>query len=298
MRALEHRLGYTQESLGALADIAGREYSPFYVLDKIRPFQKRFKPAKKRLIDNPCDELKRLQRRINESLLRPVGLPNYLCGGVRGRRVLDNVLLHFGAPELVVLDIKRFFPSITNEHVYSVWRDLLDCSPDISGLLTRLTTFERHLPQGAPTSTSIANLVLYSVDGAIRAQCAGRGITYSSWVDDLAFSGRNVSRILEVAIPTLNRAGFSISRRKLRIMGPGDQKTLNGVLMGKRPSVVRERLSQLRSSIHKLRSGQVSEELVCSYVRALRSRIIQLKMITPTRAARLERQLESALGGR
>jgi hypothetical protein len=290
---LENRLGLPREYLREFGADAGSRYRPFLAPERKTPFQRKFKPTKKRTIDNPQDDLKVIQRLINRRLLNSLDLPANICGGVKGRTVLDNVLCHFGAKQLVTIDIKNFFPSITNIHVYRVWHEVLGCSPKISSLLTRLTTVERHLPQGAPTSTLLANLVLFSVDGPIRSECDFKGVTYTSWVDDLAFSGGRSCEVLSLVIPALHRAGFRISRQKIKIMGPADRKTLNGVLMGKFPSVVRERFSQLRSGIHKLKTNQVPQHELSKYVQALRSRIVQVGSIVPHKAARLRRELDS-----
>ena len=105
------------------------------------------------MIDNPEGELKLLQKAIYKVLLKPLVFPHYLCGGVPGKTVLDNVFIHLNAPFLVTLDIKKFFRRITTFQVFRVWNEVLNCTPRISKLLTQVTTFERHLPQGAPTGT-------------------------------------------------------------------------------------------------------------------------------------------------
>jgi len=291
-------LGVSREELFSVADTAGAKYKTFPAPEKIRPFQKKFKPPKKRPISNPHIDLKRIQKLIHKRLLKTLNLPYYLCGGVKGRTILDNVLCHLGALMLVTVDIKNFFPSISNLQVYQVWNKILDCSPQISGLLTRLTTFERRLPQGAPTSTLLANLVLHSVDAPIRSECQRSSVTYTSWVDDLAFSGPNSTGILEVVIPTLHKSGFRISRKKIKIMGAGDRKTLTGILLGRFPNVVRERLSQIRSGIHKIGVNQVQPEEMNSYVGALRSRIAQVATIYPRRADKLRLELEELVRGK
>jgi len=297
MGKLEALLGTSRLRLKLIAEKAGAYYRPFPKRDRLRPFQKQFKATKKppRIIDNPEGELKNLQSKINTEILKPLAFPNYLCGGIPGKTVLDNVLIHLGAPVLVTLDIKSFFRRITNSQVYRVWRDLLKCSPKIAATLTRLTTFERHLPQGAPTSSLLANLVLFSVDEEIRAECARLGVTYSTWVDDLAFSGRDAQAVIDVAIQCLRRAGFSVSHRKLKRMGPGTRKLLNGVVLNRFPGVLKERLSRLRSGIHKLKNGEVSPQERETYVRRLQGGISYVSSIEPRKAAKLREELESVL---
>lgn len=200
----------------------------------------------------------------------------------------------FGAEVLITLDIKSFFPSITNLMVYEVWKNLLSCSPSIAALLTKLTTFERRLPQGAPTSSSLANLVLNSVDGPIRKACEILAVKYSTWVDDLALSGQEARHVINVAVDALRQSGFAVSHRKMKIMCRGSSQVLNGVLMGRFPTVVPERLSQIRSGIHKLEVHQVPPGELHEYVRSLEGRINHVASIVPHKADRLREHFEAA----
>ena len=281
-----------------MASHAGSCYRPFPKPQQLKPFQKKFKPVKIRIIDNPDDILKALQTTINEKLLKRVVFPNYLCGGVPGRTVLDNVLMHCDALLLVTVDVKSFFRRITNRQVYKVWREVLDCSPRLAALLTQLTTFERHLPQGAPTSSLLANLVLYSVDEPIRNECARRQVTYSTWVDDLAFSGRDAREVIDAVVASLGCAGFSVSHKKLKVMGPGTRRVLNGVLLGRFPTVLPDRISRLRSGIHKIRTGEVPSRQMYKYVRQLEGGITYVASIVPQKAAKLRRQLQHVIMAR
>ena len=203
--------------------------------------------------------------------------------------------MHRGARVLVTMDIKSFFPSITNKQVFFVWRHLLNCSSWIAGILTKLTTFERHLPQGAPTSTTLANLVLYSLDVPIRSECDRKNVRYSTWVDDLAFSGDSAREIINVAVGALDSSGFAAPHKKQKIMGPGSRKVLNNVLMGKFPTVLPERISQLRSGIHKLKTRQVPITELGAYLRSLEGSISQVASIDPRKGRRLRDQLASSV---
>lgn len=294
MRRLESSLDYPRQQIVTVARKAGAFYDPFNKRARRPWFPKKPPPAKVRKIDNPIGPLKEIQTRIQKHILRDLVLPHYLCGGVRGKTIFDATKVHFRARVVVKLDIKDFFPSISNIQVYKVWRDLLRCSPRIAALLTKLTTYERHLPQGAPTSTILANLVLYCVDEPIRSECARRGVTYSSWIDDLAFSGEDSRHVIQTAVGALRTGGFAVSRRKLKIMGPGDRKLICGILMGKSPGVARERISNLRSGIHKLRTGQVPLYILNDYLRSLEGAVRHVAAVNPKQGQKLLQQLKVA----
>ncbi|HVS90159.1 MAG TPA: reverse transcriptase family protein [Candidatus Acidoferrum sp.] len=293
MAKLEVLLGTGRERLEHLAGKAGALYNPFPKKDRQRPFTKKPKPPRKkpRIIDNPDEHLKFIQRKINQTLLKTVALPQYICGGVSGKTILDNVYIHLGASVLVKVDIKNFFREITNIQVYRVWRELLGWSPKVAGLLTRLTTFQRHLPQGAPTSTYLANLVLYYLYGPVRKHCEQRGVVYSTWVDDLAFSGNDSREVIPIVVDALRQGGFAVSHKKLIVMGPATRKVLNGVLMNRFPNVAREYEKRIRSGINKLRTHQVPLAEIKQYLRRLDGAINYISSISRRKGANLRRQL-------
>ena len=295
MKHLELLLGAPRAEIRDVASHAGRYYRPFNKEKKPRPFQKVPVPPKQRQIDNPVGRLKTMQRRINRRILGRVVFPEHICAGVKGRNLLNNARIHLGNHDLVTLDIRNFFPSISNIQVNKVWREVLDCSPRIAAILTELTTFERHLPQGAPTSTLLANLVLYSVDKDIRDECSRAGVRYSTWVDDLALSGPGAKEIIGAVVVALSKNGFSVSHRKLRVMGPTDSKVLTGMMLGRRPSVTQERLSNLRSGIHKFRTGKVPKGSQVSYAKSLQGGILFVASLVPSKAQKLRRDLDRCM---
>jgi hypothetical protein len=81
----------------------------------------------------------------------------------------------------------------------------------------------------------------------------------------------------------------------LEIMGPRERKILCGVLLGRLLGVPQEKISGIRSGIHKLRSGGVSEPDLDHYVRSLKGRIAQVRSIAPKKASKLSVHLETAL---
>jgi len=294
MRRLEFLLGRSRSELKDLARNATRHYEPFLLKPKQRWFAKKTKPPKKRWIDHPVDPLKAIQSRIQDRLLSTLILPDHLLGGVRGKSVAHNAELHLGARCLVTIDIKNFFPSVKPTQVRNVFQRTLGCSPAVSYLLTGLTTYRDRLPQGAPTSPLLANLVLSSFDDKIRAVCEENSIRYSSWVDDLAFSGNSVSAIIGPVIKALMVSGFRVSHRKVRHMGPGDRKVLNNLLLGKFVTVQKQYRARIRAGIHNLRCGRVSAHDIGAYIVGLTGCINYLRLFDPRRAAELQLGLEHA----
>lgn len=293
-RQLEILLGRSRTELKDLASNAIRYYEPFPLRPKERRFAKKTEPRKKRWIDHPVDPLKAIQSRIQERLLSSLVLPEHLLGGVRGKSVLHNAQLHLGARYLVTIDIKNFFPSITPGQVRRVFRQILNCSPAVSYLLTGLTTCRGRLPQGAPTSPLLANLVLSGFDGEIRSVCLENGIRYSTWIDDLAFSGNSAPKIIGPVVETLMKAGFRVAHRKIELMGPRDRKVLNKLVLGKFVTVQKQYKGRIRAGIHNLKCGKVAADEIGAYVEGLNGNIGYLRLFDPKKAAQLQQQLKDA----
>lgn len=296
VRQLAYLLGRSRAELEDLALKAVRFYEPFPLKAKQRWFARNIKPPKKRWIDHPVDPLKAIQSRIQERLLCRLVLPEHLLGGVKGKSIVHNARMHLGARCLVTIDIKNFFPSVTPNQIRNVFRTVLNCSPQISYLLTGLTTCRGRLPQGAPTSPLLANLVLSSFDSGIRSICGENGIRYSTWIDDLAFSGNSVSGIIEPVVATLMRSGFRVSHHKTKYMGPGDRKVLNNLVLGKFVTVQKQYRSRIRAGIHNLRSGQVPTHDIAAYVEGLRGSIGYLRLFDPRRAEAMLLALRTVCG--
>jgi hypothetical protein len=176
-----------------------------------------------RAIDAPSEALKDLQRRILRRLLAPLPVHPAATGFVRGRSIVDNARPHAARGVVINIDLADFFPSITAARVRALFR-ALGWGGEAANILTNICTHEGRLPQGAPTSPAISNLVCRKLDarlaalmsatelrrfevrdprtGEIIARSAAQEIedgSYTRYADDLTFSlpafGRNRRRI-------------------------------------------------------------------------------------------------------
>src|ERR1017187_9269827 len=176
VRELEFLLGVNRETLLQLAKWQ-EHYAPFQLAKTPKPHAKKAVPTKLRNIDNPTTELKRDQGNILTRLLIPIQQPEFHFGAVPRRCIRLHAQAHLGAKTVVKMDIKSYYPNVTNAHIYKVWTEVLKCSPPVGRLLTKLTTCDFHLPQGAPTSPALANLFLASIYGPVLKACSEKQVT-------------------------------------------------------------------------------------------------------------------------
>jgi hypothetical protein len=255
---------------------------------------KALEPTKVRQIDNPVKQLKNIQTRILRQVLSRVDLPSYMFGAVSGKTLVSHAEQHVEnqASTVVRMDISSYYPNVTCHHVYFVWNVILGCPPGVAKLLTELTTFEWHLPQGAPTSPAIANILLASIYAPVCLASEKAGLTITTWVDDLIFSGTAARGVMETVRATLASNGFKIAPRKRDILGPKDEKVITGVRLGR--SHVRaphKKMSELRAAIHRLAVGSVAPDDLDKYRQNLSARIAHIAWIHSGDATKLRRQV-------
>ena len=177
-----------------------------------------------------------VQRRILEFLDGSFELPEYLHGGIRGRSPKTLAEKHRRSSTLMSLDLANYFPSVTRPKVEAYFRDYLGASPQVARMISRLTTREDEgrtfLPQGAPSSTVIANLVFSPAERRVCAACDARSLRYGRYIDDLVFSGDRVRELPRFVIGTIRGHGFGVNRKKTKMMSKGKARVVLGLNVG------------------------------------------------------------------
>jgi RNA-directed DNA polymerase len=246
-----HSIGRLAEVLGVRSDIVlalAEEADDLY-----KPFVDT-KSGKSRLIDRPLPRLRAVQRRINMMLLRDYPYSRFAMAGVRKRSVSDAVRPHQRRPVVIRIDIRSFYPSVSDRAVFSVWRKL-GYGTNIARLLTRLTTYERRLPQGAPTSLALANLVMEPIDLDVYDSLLPRfpDLRYTRWVDDMVFSGTlDPSIVFGVVAARLRMAGLRAHRAKTKraVMPSDSPQEILGTIVNAGVSLTRRRRKLMRAIVH------------------------------------------------
>lgn len=249
-KPLAEWLGIDPTKLSDLAKHASSLYQPF-------PIHRTGK--KNRWIEAPNEELKGVQRGILDRLLLRVPLNGAAHGFVPNRSILTHASQHRRKRWVVTLDIRSFFPSVNEEMVETVARQLPIPVDDIHSFL-KLTTRNDHLPQGAPTSPTLGNLVLRELDAKLCNLVRGTGWFYTRYADDLTFSGfKKPKKILMQASQLIQEAGFQISSEKTRIRGKDQRQMVTGIVVNDKLSLSREKRNMVRSMRHKLEAGEIPD---------------------------------------
>ena len=205
-----------------------------------------------REIEAPRRFLKIIQSWINEHIFSKYNLPDCVNGFVRGKSIFSNGRAHAGKGNLMVVDIKDFFPSVKFEQVEGIFNSI-GYPRSVSYQLAALCCIEGRLPQGAPTSPAIANAVFKGADEELLTLAAQLEVNYTRYADDLAFSGlvRFDKTHLNLVEQILHKYSFSINDRKTRIIGRGGRQIVAGLVVNQKCLPPRSTRRNWRATFHR-----------------------------------------------
>lgn len=190
-----------------------------------------FDEGKDREIADPNWRLKRIQRAITRTIRNSVPVGPYVCS-VTGRGALWGASRHLGHPLLSRRDLASAFPSTTCAMVQEALASQR-MPADAATLVRRLVTVRGSLPQGAPSSNVMLDLVLAPLDEALARLSDEHDATYTRFADDLTFSSSTTLHAMMMRVDALvPGCGYAINSSKSRDFGAADQKLMNGIVVG------------------------------------------------------------------
>ena len=265
-----------------------------------------------RQIWSPIPRLKFVQRWILDKILNNLMTHGAAHGFVRGKSIVTNAAVHSNSDILIKLDVKDFFPSVSWRRVKGVFRHA-GYHEQIATLLALLCTEsprqmvqqngvtyyvalgDRALPQGAPTSPALSNIVCLNLDRRLTGLAGKIGLRYSRYADDLTFSlpladksagidnknrqskasnqdintendtknmsdtkhNQLIGQLLGSVHKILREEGFALNNDKTRVIRTGNQQNVTGMIVNGNgePRVPRQIKRMLRAAVHNLESG-------------------------------------------
>lgn len=216
-----------------------------------RPISLQKKNGKYRQIYAPNDCLKHCQKRILQEILTKLPVSEYATAYRKGATLLQNASPHVGKRYILKLDITDFFGSICFEQVYSAAFHTGYYPKQIGVLFTRLCCRKNTLPQGAPTSPALSNLVMRNFDNSIGKWCKKRGIAYTRYCDDMTFSADTpLFAVYQKAKGMLNEMGFSLNAQKTHFLTNAGRQSVTGLCVNEKVAVPRDYKRKLRQEVY------------------------------------------------
>ena len=196
----------------------------------------------------PQDKLKLLQQKIDRHILRRFALRTCVHDAVTGRSVLTNAKAHVGKDIVFSIDIKDFFPSVNPTTVRAIF-EALGFRGEAANQLIKATTFDGQLPQGAPSSSSLANISMTRVDVRLEGLASKNGFAYTRYIDDLTFSGPNrLKKFRRLIQRIVEEEGFSVNSDKIVTMHAGMRQVVTKLVVNQKINLAREEREKIRKS--------------------------------------------------
>ncbi|SFH53090.1 reverse transcriptase family protein [Planctomicrobium piriforme] len=286
----------------------------------------RSRTGKLRMIEIPCPQLMRIQRQLLHDVLDRIPVHAAAHGFRAKHSTLTCVSPHVAQAVVWKLDLASFFLSIPRCRVTGLFRMLgypeavaedlgwLTTNAVPSKVLQRMKAkigtdqfqeLERfaaagHLPQGAPSSPALANLIAYRLDCRLNGLATAYGAHYSRYADDLLFSGdyrfkRYLAGFRIQVLAIILDEGFLIRRRKSKVMVHSRRQQALGIVINQHPNLPRQEYKLLHAILHNcVVQGPHSQNRDghLDYHAHLAGRIANLRRLNPARAAKLQTMFE------
>lgn len=179
-----------------------------------------------RFVYNPCQLLRKIQRRIKNRIFNNIIWPTYLYGSIPSSEDCTNDYIacatkHCGAKSLIKMDIENFFDNISEHLVKRIFLEIMHYSDEVSNILTVICCHDGHVPQGGITSSYIASLALFLVEKDIYLRIKSKKLVYTRYVDDITVSSKNrdynFDLVKNIVGNSLNELDLPLNRNKTKV---------------------------------------------------------------------------------
>lgn len=227
-----------------------------------------------RLISAPMPRLKRTQEWILQHIIEQVAIHQDAHGFRQGRSIVTNAAPHVKSDVVINVDVEDFFPTVTFPRIRGVFRHLgysgqlatvlaLLCSEphrdeaELEGRSFFVATTPRRLPQGAPSSPGLTNIICRGLDARLHRLAQQLGFCYTRYADDITFSGSGqavsaVGTALRRIRYIVADEGFRLHPRKTRIFRRTRRQEVTGLVVNDGISVRRDLLRRFRAVLFQI----------------------------------------------
>ena len=253
--SLEQDLGFSAKTLYGLSNNLDKHYRNTFIPKH---------DGSKRKLSIPDLILKRVQRSIADNILADYPISSYAMAYTQGSNVQKNASLHVGKQKILKLDVDGFFDHLT----YAMVKDCVFCKENYSEpiriLLTMLCYYKESLPQGAPTSPAITNIIMYDFDEKIGKYCEENNISYTRYCDDMTFSGSgefNEKAVIFVVKDELRKLGLFLKSRKTAVIPNTKRQTVTGIVVNEKIGLTKEYKNKIRQEIYYIKKYGIDDHL-------------------------------------
>ncbi|CCY81198.1 rNA-directed DNA polymerase [Prevotella sp. CAG:1185] len=199
----------------------------------------------------PYPALLEMQYWIYNNILKKIPISPYSHGFAHKKSIITNAKIHLGQKELLKLDLKDFFPSIKINRIIYVFKSL-GYTNQVAFYLASLCSYNETLPQGAPTSPYLSNIIAKKLDKRLIRLSKKYKLHYTRYADDLTFSGDSIpAKLIEYINNIVNSEGFTLNSEKTRLYKHGGKRIVTGISVnGKELKLPKDYKRNLRQELY------------------------------------------------
>lgn len=251
------------------AAVSSRHSDAYY-----REFTVNKKKGGKRIINEPLPNLKRIQYWILWNILSNIVISPYAKAYIPKRGLKQNIRFHRNQNKILNVDIKDFFPSISQVQVERVFKEI-GYSTTLSKYLSKLCLLDNSLPQGAPTSPAISNIIMKGFDEEVSKFARSKNINYTRYADDMTFSGEFEEKIMTEYVETvLSKYNFQLNKKKTKLMYNSQRQIVTGIVVNEKIQLPKEKRKNLRLVLHYLKLNGLDDFLFKNKIEISKERFI------------------------
>lgn len=203
--------------------------------------------------------------------------PNSVHGFLNNRSIVSNARNHVGKAYVFNFDLQNFFPSIgSGKIVETLKNEPFAFSHFTSQVFANICTLNNELPQGAPTSPLLSNIVSRRMDNRFESLCTKiKSLKYSRYADDITFScDLNIfdDDFLNVVKLIIEDESYAIHPKKTRLQLRSQRQEVTGVIVNQKINVTRKRIKLIRALLHNWRKigyNESQSEFVNKFKRSI-----------------------------
>ncbi len=212
-----------------------------------------------RHLHSPNPKVRTVQKLLHRKLFSKLRVHPCAFGFRRHYSTFAHANLHVGKSVVVRIDIKDFFHQTDSIRIYQFLR-YLGWNHEAAEMIVQFCTWKGCLPQGAPTSPILSNLVNYRMDARLAGLAKRSNATYSRYADDIIFSfteddRRFIRGVIRRVARILNETGYRMNRSKLRVMRQHNRQIVTGLVVNEKVQLPRKTRRWLRAVEHRLKNG-------------------------------------------
>jgi len=253
LSSLKKDLGLSAKTLYTASNLAHKHYKKIAIPKK---------DGGMRELSVPDNFLKAVQHKILNTLLIHEEVSPYATAYRLGTSPLVNARVHLGQEKILKLDIKSFFDTVIYPLVKEKAFPKFRYSEQNRILLTLICMHNESLPQGAPTSPAISNIIMKDFDNTVGTFCKGLGANYTRYCDDMTFSGSfDEKAVIDFVKKELSKLGFFLNDKKTVVAARTTRQSVTGIIVNDKLNVSSSYRRKIRQELYYITSYGLSSHI-------------------------------------